>query len=111
MQSLSKYNKGIKYLLCAVELFSKYVWIIPMKDEQGTSIANTFKKIISEGSEAESKGRRKPNEIWVDQDSEFYKNYFKDFMKTNNIEIYSIYNEGKFVVAERFIRTLKKMFF
>ena len=44
MQSLSKYNKGIKYLLCAIDFFSKYVWVIPMKDEKSTSIVNAFKK-------------------------------------------------------------------
>ena len=66
MQSLSKYNKGVKYLLCAIDLFSKYAWVIPIKDKKGTSIVNAFKKIISEGSEAESKGRRKQNKIWVD---------------------------------------------
>ena len=58
MQSLSKYNKGNKYLLCAIDLFSKYAWVIPIKDKKGTSIVNAFKKIISEG--------RKPNKIWVD---------------------------------------------
>ena len=47
MQSLSKYNKGIKYLLCAIDLFSKYAWVIPIKDKKGTSIVNAFKKIIS----------------------------------------------------------------
>ena len=47
MQPLSKYNKGIKYLLCAIDLFSKYAWVIPIKDKKGTSIANAFKKIIS----------------------------------------------------------------
>ena len=57
MQSLSKYNKGIKYLLCAIDLFSKYAWVVPIKDKKGTSIVNAFQKIISEG--------RKPNEIWV----------------------------------------------
>ena len=56
MQSLSKYNKGIKYLLCAIDLFSKYASVIPIKDKKGTSIVNAFKKIISEKSEAESKG-------------------------------------------------------
>ena len=56
MQSLSKYNKGIKYLLCANDLFRKYEWAIPIKDKEGTSIVNAFKKIISEKSEAESKG-------------------------------------------------------
>ena len=62
MQSLSKYNKGIKYLFCAIDLFSKYLWLVPLKDKKGTSIVNVFQKIISEG--------RKPNKIWVDQGSE-----------------------------------------
>ena len=99
MQSLSKYNKGNKYLLCAIDLFSKYAWVIPIKDKKGTSIVNAFKKIISEG--------RKPNKIWVDQGSEFYNNSFKDFLKINNIEMYSTYNKGKSALAERFTRTLK----
>ena len=47
MQSLSKYNKEIKYLLCVIDLFSKYAWVIPINDKKGTSIANAFKKIIS----------------------------------------------------------------
>ena len=54
---------------------------------------------------------RKANKIWVDQGSEFYNNTFKDFLKINNIEMYSTYNEGKSVVAERFIRTLKNKIF
>ena len=103
VQSLSKYNKGNKYLLWAIDLFSKYAWVAPIKDKKGTSIVNAFKKIISEG--------RKPNKIWVDQGSEFYNNSFKDFLKINNIEMYSTYSEGKSVVAERFIRTLKNKFF
>ena len=57
MQSLSKYNKGIKYLLCAIDLFSKYAWVIPIKDKKETSIVNAFQKIIPEG--------RKPNKIWI----------------------------------------------
>ena len=64
MQSLSGYNKGFKYLLCAIDLFSKYAWIIPIKDKKGTSIVNAFKKIFS-------KGQRKPNKVWVDQGREF----------------------------------------
>ena len=99
MQSLSKYNKGIKYLLCAIDLFSKYAWVIPVKDKKGTSIVNAFQKIITKG--------RKPNKIWVDQGSEFYNQSFKDFLKINNIEMYSTYNEGESVVPERFIKTLK----
>ena len=99
MQSLSKYNTGIKYLLCVIDLFSKYARVIPIKDKIGTSIVNAFKKIISE--------KRKLNKIWVDQGGEFCNKSFKDFLKINNIEMYSTYNEGKSVVAERFIRTLK----
>ena len=103
MQSLRKYNKRIKYLLCAIDLLSKYAWVIPLKDKKGTSIVNAFQKIISK--------RRKPNKIWVDQGSEFYNKSFKDFLKINNIEMYSTFNEGKSVVAERFIRTLKNKIF
>ena len=64
MQSLSKYNKGIEYLLCAIDLFSKYAWVITVKDKKRTSTVNAFQKIISKG--------RKPNKIWVDHGSEFY---------------------------------------
>ena len=99
MQSLSKYNKGVKYLLCAIDLFSKYAWVIPIKDKKGTSIVNAFQKIISKG--------RKPTKIWVDQGSEFYNQFFKDVLRINNIEMYSTFNEEKSVAAERFIRTLK----
>ena len=102
MQSLSKYNKGIKYLLCD-DLFSKYAWVIPMKDKKGASIVNAFKKIRND-----SNG--KPNKIWVDQGSEFFNKSFKDFLKVNNTEMYSTYNEGKSVVAERFIRTYDSYF-
>ena len=74
-----------------------------IKDKKGTSIVNAFQKIISPG--------RKPNKIWVDQGSEFYNNSFKDFLKINSIQMYSTYNEGKSVVAERIIRTLKNKIF
>ena len=103
MQSLSKYNKGIKYLLCAIDFFSKYAWLDPLKDKKETSIVNALQKIISK--------ERKPNKIWFNQGSEFYNQSFKDFLKINNIEMYSAFNEGKSVVAERFIRTLKNQIF
>ena len=103
MQSLSKYNNGIKYLLCAIDLFSKYAWVVPLKDKRRINIVNTFQKITSKG--------RKPNKIWVDQGTEFYNKLFKRFLKISNSEMYSTYNEGKSVVAERFIRTLKNKIF
>ena len=82
MQSLSKYNKGIKYLLCAIDLFSKYAWVIPFKDKKGVSIVNAFQKTWDSLN-------RKPNKIWVDKGSEFYNNSFKDFLEINNIEMCS----------------------
>ena len=100
MQSLSKKNKGIKYLLCAIDLFSKYVFVIPLKDKKGISIVNVFSKIIKQSN-------RKPNKIWVDQGSEFYIRVFKKWLSDNDIIMYSTFNEGKSVVAERSIRTLK----
>ena len=100
MQSLSRKNKGIKCLLCAIDLYSKYAFVIPLKDEKGISIVNAFNKIIKESN-------RKPNKIWVDQGEEFYNNAFKKWLSDNDIIMYSRYNEGKSVVAERFIRTLK----
>ena len=103
MQSLSKYNKGINFLLCAIDLFSKYAWVATLKYKWGITIVNAFHKIISKG--------RKPNKIWVDQDDEFYNKLLKSFLKINNFEMYSTYNKGNSVVAERFIRTLKNKTF
>ena len=96
MQSLRKYNKGIRYLLCNIDLFSNYASVLPLENKRGITIVNLFQKIISK--------RRKPNKMWVDQGGEFYNNLLKRFLKNNNIEVYSAYNEGKSVVAERFIR-------
>ena len=100
MQSSSRKNKGIKYLLCVIDLFSKYAVVVPLKDKKGISIVNAFKKIIKQSS-------RKPNKIWIDQGGEFYNNVFEKWLPDNDINMYSTYNEGKSVVAERFIRTLK----
>ena len=78
MQSLSKYNKGVKYLLCAIDLFSKYAWVIPLKDKRRITIVNAFQKIISEG--------RKPIKIWFDQGDEFANKIFKRFLRINSIK-------------------------
>ena len=111
MQSLSKYNKGTKYLLWVIDLFSKYLLAVPLKAKRLITIVNAFQIIISKDSEAEYKGRGEPNKICVDQGGEFYNNLFKGFWKINNIEMYSTYNEGKFIVTEKFIRSLKKQIF
>ena len=110
MQSLSRKNKGIKYLLCAIDLYSKYAFVIPLKDKKGISIVNAFNKIIKQ-SNRRAKGTSaqnvKPNKTWIDQGEEFYNHNFKKWLSDNDIIMYSNYNEGKSVVAERFIRTLK----
>ena len=100
MPSLNRKNKGIKYLLCAIDLYSKYAFVIPLENKKGISVTNGFNKIIKQFN-------RKPNKIWVDQGGEFYNNVFKKWLSDNDIIMYSMYNEGKSVVAERFIRTLK----
>ena len=100
MQLISKFNKGIRFLLCVTIIFSKYAWVIPLKDKKGITITNAFQKILDESN-------RKPNKIWVDKGSEFYNRSMKSWLEKNDIEMYSTHNEGKSVVAERFIRTLK----
>ena len=81
-------------------MYSKYAFVIPLKDKKRISIVNAFDKTIR-------KSNRKPNKIWVDQGGEFYNNVFEKWLSANDINMYSTYNEGKSVVAERFIRTLK----
>ena len=81
-------------------MYSKYAFVIPLKDKKGIIIINGFNKIIK-------KSNRKPNETWVDQGGEFYNDVFKKWLWSNNIIMFSTYNEGKSVVAERFIRILK----
>ena len=93
MQLISKYNKGIRYLLCAIDLFSKCTFAVPLKDKKRTTIVNAFQSILDYS-------KRKPNKIWIDQGREFYNNHFKKWLKDSNIEMYSTYNEGKSVVAE-----------
>ena len=100
MQLISKFNKGFRFLLCVIDIFSKYAWFVSLKDKKGVTIVDAFQKILDDSD-------RKPNKIWVDKGSEFYNNSFKKWLKDNDIEMYLIHNEGKSVVADIFIRTLK----
>ena len=75
-------------------------WIVPLKDKKGVTITYTFQKVLD-------KSKLKPNKVWVDEKSEFYNRSMKSWLQDNNIEMYSTHNEGKSVVAERLIRTLK----
>ena len=84
MQLISKYSKGIRYLLCAIDLFSKYAWVVPLQDEKCITIVNAFQNILDSS-------KRKPNKIWVDQGSEFYNSSFEKWLEDNDIKMYLTY--------------------
>ena len=69
MQLISTFDKGFRFLLCVIDIFSKYAWVVPLKDKKGITITNAFQNIL-DGS------NRKPNKIWVDKGSEFYYSLF-----------------------------------
>ena len=100
MQLISKFNKGFKFLLCVIDIYSKYAWVVPLKDKKVIIIVDAFQSILK-------KSNRKPNKICVHKDSEFYNRSMKSWLEKNDIEMYSTHNEGKSVVADRFIRTIK----
>ena len=93
LADMPKFNKGFRFLLCVIDIFSKYAWVIPLKDKKGICIVNAFQIILKESN-------REPNKIWVDKGSEFYNISFKKWLKDSDIEMYSTNNEGKSVIAE-----------
>ena len=99
IELISKFNKGIRFLLCVVDVFSKYAWAVPLKDKEHITITDAFQKILDDFN-------RKPKKIWGDKGKEFCDTSMKPWLKDSNIETYSTHNEGKFIVAERFIWTL-----
>ena len=94
MQAFSKFNRGAKYLLVVIDVFSKYRWLIPLKDKTGKSVVSALETIFKE---------RKLEKMWVDKGKEFYNKDVKDL-----IELYSTENEEKSSVVERWIRTMKE---
>ena len=95
-------------MLCVIDIFSNYAWVIPLKDKKGVTIVNAFQKVLDKS------GRRQRQSKNVNQTKDRLKKEVnftivlcKKWLKDNDIEMYSIHNEGKSVVAERFIRTLK----
>ena len=90
MQLISKFNKGFRFLLCVIDIFSKYAWVIPLKDKEGVSIVNAFQKILDKSMKLYS--ACKPNKIWVFKGSKFCNSSFKKWLKDNDIEMYSTYN-------------------
>ena len=92
MQLISKFNKVFKKLLCVIDIFSKYAWVIPLKDKTGVSIVNAFESILKNSVELHS--NIKPNKTWVDKGGEFCNNSFKKWLQDNDIAMYSTHNEG-----------------
>ena len=100
MESLSSKNKNVKYLLCVIDVFTKYAWVKPLKDKKGKTVLNAFMEIVNESN-------RKPNKLWVDQGREFYNKLMQEWLDNNDILMYSRHTEGMSAIAERFIKTLK----
>ena len=94
-QEFSKDNKGINYVLTVIDVFSKFVWSIPLKRKTGQKVANAFSGILKE---------RRPSKVWADKGRKFYK---RDAHKL--VELYSTENDEKSRVIERFNRTIKEI--
>ena len=99
MESLSTKNKSVKYLFCVIGVFTKYAWIKPLKYKKGKTVLNAF-EVVNESN-------RKPNKLCVDQGGKFCNKLLQEWLDKNDILMYSTYNEGKSVITERFIKTLK----
>ena len=103
MQKFAKLNKGYRYLLTCIDIFSKYSWVIPLKDKKGINVKNALQKIFKE---------RSPKFLWTDRGTEFYNKQVQDLLNENNIKLYSTNNsEIKSSVIERFNRTFKNMMY
>ena len=97
MSAFKKFNKGVKYLLTVIDVFSKYGWIVPLKNKTGWEVAKALKQIFKE---------RKPDKLWVDKGKEFYNRDVQSM-----IDLYSTENEEKSSVVERWNRTMKEKMF
>ena len=103
MQKFAKLNKGYRYLLTCIDIFSKYSWVIPLKDKKGINVKNALQKIFIQ---------RSPKFLWTDRGTEFYNKQVQDLLNENDIKLYSTNNsEIKSSVVERFNRTFKNMMF
>ena len=100
IQKYSKWNKGIKYLLTVIDVFSKYGWIEPLKDKKTESVSLAFDHIFK-------KSKRKPEKLWTDKGSEFVGKHFKEFLKTHYIKLYHTENEEKSSIVKRWNKTMK----
>ena len=86
MQLISKFNEGFQFLLCVIDIYSKYTWVIPLKNKKGITITNAFQKTLDQSN-------CRPNRIWVDKSGEFYNRSMKSIFQNNGIEMQSMHNE------------------
>ena len=93
-------EKNVKYLLCAIDLFTKYAWVNPLKDKKSKTVLNAFIEIVNESN-------CKPNKLWVDQGREFYNKLIQESFDDNDILMYFTHNENKSVIAEKFMKVLE----
>jgi len=98
--SIFKIQPQVRYLLTVIDAFSKYGWMLPIKDKTGKSVADAFKEIFK-------KSKLKPEKLWTDKGREFYNKHVKEL----GVELYSTENEEKSSVVERWNRTMKEKMF
>ena len=96
MPLISKFDKRFRFLFCVIDIYSKYAWVIPLKDKKDITTTHAFQEILKES-------KRKPNKIWVDKYGEFHNKSMKSWLGKNDIEMYTTYNEGK---SERLLKDL-----
>ena len=100
MSSFSRWNKGYKYLLTVIDVFSKYGWMVSLKTKTGKEVAQAFRKLFRNGH---------PWRLWTDKGTEFYNKQLKPVLTANNVMLYSTENEEKSSVVERWNRTMKNI--
>ena len=100
IQKYSKWNKGVKYLLTVIDVFSKYGWIVPLKDKKTESVSSAFSKIFKKVNE-------NLKSCGLIKGSEFISKHFKDFLKTHSITLYHTQNEEKSSIVESWNKTMK----
>ena len=99
ISSLAHFNKGYKFLLTCIDVFSKFAWVVPLKNKSGETLVNGFQSILDIG--------RSPEKLQTDKGTEFLNRNFQSFLKEKNIHFFTTNSELKASVVERFNRTLK----
>lgn len=100
VSSLSDKNDEFKFILTCIDVFSKYAWVVPLKNKSGKTLEKAFETILSL--------KRIPQKLHTDKGSEFYNKDFQRLLTKHNIKMYSTESELKACVVERFNRTLKE---